>query len=64
MEQDEINRFMDIEDAYTRSNLINYGSPDQYQYRQNQLCQKLAEFVLTPYWNFQSEDQQKKKQKK
>ena len=25
--------------------------PDQYQYRQNELLIKLAEFILTPYWN-------------
>ncbi len=47
--KDRQDEYEDIYEAYMNSNTISMGSPDQYQYRQNQLIQKLAEFILLPY---------------
>lgn len=47
---------------YSKSELISYGSPDQYQFRQNELLKKMAEFILTPYWEWQSAQNEKNNQ--
>jgi predicted protein tyrosine phosphatase len=43
----------------SQSNMICYGSPDQYQYRQNQLLQKIAHIMLFPYDEFLSKEREK-----
>jgi hypothetical protein len=46
---DRTEELEELYDAYMKSNMICTSQPDQFQYRQNQLCQKLAEFILIPY---------------
>lgn len=41
--------FEELHKAYWDSNLISNGRPDRYQYYQNLLNQKTAEFLLKPY---------------
>jgi hypothetical protein len=35
--------------ALLKSNAINYGRPDQFQYYQNELSKAVAIFLLKPY---------------
>lgn len=44
--------YQDLDNLHTESNLVCNGRPDIYQFHQNQLCQKIAEFILKPYWEF------------
>ncbi len=60
MDKERIKEYEELFDIYKKSRLISYGSPDQYQYRQNELLQKLAEFILLPFWQWQSNENEKK----
>lgn len=42
-----------LSEAYKKSTMIRYGSPDQYQYRQNDLIQKVAELLLIPFYQWE-----------
>ncbi len=42
-------QYEDLFESYKKSQMVSYGSPDQYQYRQNKLLQKLSEVILFPY---------------
>jgi predicted protein tyrosine phosphatase len=44
-----------IFEKYKESQLIAYCTPDQYQFRQNELIKELAEFILTPYFKWKNE---------
>lgn len=46
---DDKDKYEDLYTCYIESNMISSSTPDQYQYRHNKLCQKLAEFILVPY---------------
>lgn len=35
-----------IFEAYKKSELVMYGSPDQFQFRKNQLLTAIADFIL------------------
>lgn len=41
---ERLNGFLD------RSMRISYGSPDQYQFHQNELTKAIADFLLEPYY--------------
>jgi hypothetical protein len=43
------NDYDELEAALFRSQAIKYGSPDQYQYYQNELSKHIATFLLKPY---------------
>ncbi len=60
MDQERIKQYEELFDFYKKSRLIAYCSPDQFQYRQNELLQKLAEFILLPFWQRQNNENEKK----
>lgn len=60
MNKDDLNAFRDLYDVYQRAMLISHGSPDQFQYRQNQLTQAVAEFLLAPYLKYEEEEKKKR----
>lgn len=60
MEDQQLKEYKEIFDLYQKSRMIAYGSPDQFQYRQNELLQKLAEFILIPFWQWEHEEHKKK----
>ena len=41
--------FENLLEAYKKSNLIIYATPDQFQYRQNCLLQAMAEFMIANF---------------
>lgn len=49
MEEKEKKLFEKLYDHYKKSNMLCFGSPDQFQYRQNQLLPSLVELILYPY---------------
>lgn len=57
MEEDEKLLFHKLYEDYKKANLISYGSPDQYQFRQNNLLKSLSEVILFPYLKQLSENQ-------
>lgn len=59
MEEWQIEKYKELQRLYEESRMIKYGSPDQYQYRQNALLQYLAEFFLIPYWQYQNDMEEK-----
>ena len=64
MEQEELNRYEELYDLYKKSRMICYGSPDQFQYRQNELLQKVAEIILLPYWKCQNKELEENEKEK
>lgn len=53
-----INKKMSLEDLnelYKRSVIVAYGSPDQYQFHQNELSKGLAIFLLQDFWEKESQ---------
>jgi hypothetical protein len=57
MEEWPLKKYKELLETYDRSRMISYGSPDQFQYRQNQLLQALAEFILEHYYKCQEEEE-------
>ena len=55
MEDYKKEQYEKIFDKYKKATMISYGSPDQFQFRQNELMLSLAEFILTPYWQWEHE---------
>ena len=52
MEKEALEQYYDnFIDAFKKSGMISYGSPDQFQYRQNCLLQAMAEFMIAKYGN-------------
>ena len=41
--------FLDLKHAYILSTAVSFGSPDQYQFHQNNLSKAIANFLLKPY---------------
>jgi len=41
--------FSQLKSYYKKSVLVSHSSPDQYQFRQNQLTQVLCEFIMAEY---------------
>jgi len=60
MNENELKSYQQLFDAYKKSQMIAYGSPDQFQYHQNQLCRTMAEFLLTPFINHLKEAEKNK----
>jgi len=55
MNDAELDGLKKIFEAYKKSTMIAYGSPDQYQYRQNDLIQKVAEFLLIKFYQWEQQ---------
>jgi len=55
-----IERLQELEDAYKRATLVCYGSPDQYQFRHNELIRAMAEIMLQPLYDIRFEEMNKK----
>lgn len=55
MEQYKVDQYKKVFEKYQRATLVSFGSPDQYQFRQNELMHALAEFILIPYWQYERE---------
>jgi len=54
--------YEDLFEAYKKTQLVAYGSADQYQFHRNELCIKLAEFILLPYFEqIQNENEEEYK---
>lgn len=60
MEEYEIERYKPLMKRYEEANLIRFGSPDQFQFRQNQLLKQLAEFILAPFSKWEAEQNAKR----
>jgi hypothetical protein len=60
MDKEEVKDFEILNDKYIKSLSIAFGSPDQYQYHQNELCKEIARFILKPYWVKQMEKSKEK----
>lgn len=43
-------------EKYKKANLVSYGSPDQYQFRKNELVMEITEILLYPYLKKQEEE--------
>ena len=41
--------YEELETALSRSEMISFGRPDQFQYYQNELSKCIARFLLKPY---------------
>ena len=48
MDEDQAKLFENLREAYQKANLVAYGAPDQFQFNQNQLIQRVAEYLLIP----------------
>lgn len=55
MDNAELESLKQVFEAYKKSTMIRYGSPDQYQYRQNDLIQKVAEHLLIKFSRWEQE---------
>ena len=55
MDNAELESLKQILEAYKKSTMIDYGSPDQYQYRQNDLIQKVAEYLLMKFYQWEQQ---------
>ena len=40
-----------LQEAFTKTNQICYGRPDQFQFYQNELSKAIAYFLLLPYYH-------------
>lgn len=49
MNEEEIKQYEELKHFYQKTMEVRFGRPDEFQYHQNNLCQKLAEFLLNPY---------------
>lgn len=61
MEEKQIKKYEELFEKFKKASMICYGSPDQFQYRQNELLHALAEFILMPFWQWQHENATKNK---
>jgi len=52
--------FEDLRQIQLDSNLICNGQPDRYQYFQNQLIQKIGDFLLSPYFDYLKKERENK----
>jgi hypothetical protein len=59
MEKYKLDQLKNINEKYKLAAFVSYGSPDQYQFRQNELMRCLAEFILTPFWQWENEQAKK-----
>ncbi len=64
MKDYELDNLKQLFDVYKKSQMISYGTPDQYQYRQNELIQKIAEIMLIPFYQWEQEQYDKKEKDK
>jgi len=55
MEEYKLEQLREVFELYKKATLISYGSPDQYQYRQNELLKKIAEVILFPFFERERE---------
>jgi predicted protein tyrosine phosphatase len=51
MDEEKNKLFDQLYDAYKKASLVSFGSPDQYQFHQNNLIKALALFVMDPIIN-------------
>lgn len=63
MEEEKIKQYEELMKLYKESQMVKYGSPDQFQYRQNQLLKELAKFILIPFCKWQIEEEEKNRRK-
>ncbi len=54
----ETDKLKELDKAYHIAVNCHLSSPDQYQYRQNQLLVKIAEMLLGPYWEHKNAEHQ------
>ncbi len=47
-------------EKYKDARKVKYGSPDQFQWRKNELLECMAELFLQPYFNLLDEEDQKR----
>lgn len=59
MNEELLKIYEEIFDNYKKAELVSYGTPDQYQFRQNELSKSVAKFILMPYWKWQVENESK-----
>ncbi len=60
MDEAELNGLKEIFDSYKKATMIKYGTPDQYQFRQNDLTQKVAEFLLIKFYRWEQQQHEQK----
>jgi len=55
---DEVTKeqYRQLFEKYKESRMVKYGSPDQFQWRKNELIEALAEFVLIPYFENEAKE--------
>jgi hypothetical protein len=58
MNEHEIEEFKKINEKYRQATSLRYGTPDQYQFRQNELMHALARFILEPYWKYEEDKEE------
>ena len=52
MEKEALEQYYDnFVESFHKSTLVAFGTPDQFQYRQNCLLQAMAEFMIAKYGN-------------
>jgi hypothetical protein len=59
MEKYKLEQLKNIAEKYKQASFVSLSSPDQYQFRQNELMRSLAEFILTPFWQWETEEVKK-----
>jgi predicted protein tyrosine phosphatase len=64
MDNAELESLKQIFEAYKKSTMIAYGSPDQYQYHQNQLIKKIAEHILVKFYKWAQQQYNEKQLEK
>ena len=60
IEEKMIPLYRELFEKYKKATMISFGSPDQYQFHQNELAKSLAEFILLPFYEWESEEYKKK----
>jgi hypothetical protein len=55
MNEGELNALKEIFEAYKKATMLKYGTPDQYQFRQNDLSQKVAEYLLIKFYQWEQQ---------
>ncbi len=63
MDEIQIKSYKELFDKIKVSRMVKYGSPDQFQFRQNELIQALADFIMLPYYQYEHEQDVKRQEK-
>jgi hypothetical protein len=61
--EEEIKKYKKLFEKLKESRMVKYGSPDQFQWRQNELLQEMADFIMIPYYQWEHEQDVKRQEK-